>query len=150
MADAKESAGGLRARPMMPRPLSPHLSIFRPYINMTMSILHRVTGAANYFGSVLLAAWLISAAASDSWFGTVSWAAATPVGLIVLFGFTWSVMHHLLGGIRHFIWDTVHGFELGTVRLFSWLTLLGSLTLTGLIWAAAYPVWENLIWGKFL
>ncbi|MGO9546060.1 MAG: succinate dehydrogenase, cytochrome b556 subunit [Rhodomicrobium sp.] len=150
MADTKQSAGGLRAGPAAQRPLSPHLSIFRPYINMTMSILHRVTGAANYFGSLLLAVWLISAATSDAWFDAVSWALGTPPGLIVLFGFTWSVMHHLMGGLRHFIWDTAHGFSRGSVRALSWLTLLGSLTLTALIWAAAYPVWEKLIWGKYL
>jgi len=110
-----------------------------------MSILHRMTGAANYFGSLLLAAWLIAAATSDSWFDLVSSALATPVGLIVLFGFTWSVMHHLLGGIRHFIWDTVHGFGRGTVRFLSWLTILGSLALTGLIWITALSLWGKLI-----
>ena len=110
MADAKQNAGGLRARPAA-RPLSPHLTVFRPYINMTMSILHRMTGTANYFGSVLVAAWLIAAATSDDWFNTVSWALGTLPGLIVLFGFTWSVMHHLLGGVRHFIWDTIHGLN---------------------------------------
>jgi succinate dehydrogenase / fumarate reductase cytochrome b subunit len=145
MAHAKESAAGLPAQLKARRPLSPHLSIFRPYINMTMSVLHRATGAANYFGSVLLAAWLIAAATSDAWFGTVSWAFATPLGLLVLFGFTWSAMHHLLGGIRHFIWDTLHGFELRNVRALSWMTLAGSLALTALIWAAALPVWEKLI-----
>ena len=54
-------------------------------------------------------------------------------------------MHHMLGGIRHFIWDSVRGFEIKTVRALSWLTLLGSLTLTGLIWMAAVSLWEKLI-----
>ncbi len=141
MADPKANTAGPRARPLAPRPLSPHLSIFRPYINMVMSIIHRITGAANYFGSLLLAVWLISAAAGESEFNAVSSILASPLGLIVLFGFTWSVMHHMLGGIRHFIWDTGHGFELPTVRLLSWGTLLGSITLTGLIWVAALSQW---------
>ncbi len=145
MADAKVNAAGRRPGPMIRRPLSPHLSVFRPYINMTMSVLHRVTGAANYFGTVLLAAWLIAAATSDAWFNALSSLLASPIGLIVLFGFTWSVMHHLLGGIRHFIWDTIHGFELANVRLLSWLTLFGSLTLTGLIWMTALSLWGKLI-----
>jgi succinate dehydrogenase / fumarate reductase cytochrome b subunit len=144
MAEAKENAAGLRARPMAERPLSPHLSIFRPYINMVMSILHRMTGMANYFGSLLLAAWLIAAAMGDEAFDAVSSFLATPVGLIVLFGFTWSVIHHMLGGLRHFIWDFARGFELGTVRLLSWATLLGSLTLTGLIWWAGLSQWGKL------
>jgi succinate dehydrogenase / fumarate reductase, cytochrome b subunit len=141
MAEAKDNAAGLRARPMAPRPLSPHLSIFRPYVNMTMSILHRITGTANYFGTVLLAAWLISAAMGKNEFDAVSALLGTPLGLIILVGFTWSVMHHMLGGIRHFIWDTVRGFDLPSVRALSWATLLGSLTLTGLIWIAALSQW---------
>jgi succinate dehydrogenase / fumarate reductase cytochrome b subunit len=130
----------------MARPLSPHLSIFRPYINMTMSILHRITGTANYFGTLLLAAWLIAAATSDAWFDMVSGLLATPIGLIVLFGFTWSLMHHLLGGIRHFIWDTLHGFSRGSVKVLSWLTILLSIALTGAIWMLAVSYWGKLIW----
>ncbi len=145
MADAKENALNLHARRMAPKPLSPHLSVFRFYINMTMSVMHRVTGVGNYYGSMLLAAWLVSAAVSDSWFNTMNWVLGTPLGLLVLFGFTWSLMHHLLGGIRHFIWDTIHGFDLRYVRLLSWLTLLGSLALTGLIWIVGLSLWGKLI-----
>ncbi len=142
MAEAKENAAG--ARPLPARPLSPHISIFRPYINMTMSILHRITGAANYFGTLLLAAWLISAAMGDTEFDAVSALLASPIGLIVLFGFTWSVLHHMIGGIRHFIWDFVRGFELRWVRLLSWGTILLSLTLTGLVWWAALAEWGKI------
>lgn len=142
MAEAKAGAAGARPqRPQAPRPLSPHLSIFRPYINMVMSIVHRITGAANYFGSLLLAVWLASAAAGDAQFNAVSSALGSIPGLIVLFGFTWSVVHHALGGIRHFIWDFGRGFELSTVRALCWGTLIASLTLTGLIWIVALSLW---------
>jgi succinate dehydrogenase / fumarate reductase cytochrome b subunit len=144
MAEPKENAAGLHPRSIAERPLSPHLSIFRPYINMMMSILHRITGAANYAGSLLLAAWLTSAAMGDEAFNAVNALLATPIGLIVLFGFTWSAVHHMLGGLRHFIWDFALGFELRTVRLLSWATLIGSLTLTGLIWWAALSQWGKL------
>jgi succinate dehydrogenase / fumarate reductase, cytochrome b subunit len=113
-------------------------------INMVMSIVHRLTGAANYFGRLLLAVWLLSAAMGDEEFDAVSAFLATPVGLIVLFGFTWSLIHHMLGGVRHFIWDFARGFELRTVRLLSWATLLGSLTLTRLIWWAGLSQWGKL------
>ncbi len=129
------------ARPRAPRPLAPHNGIFRPYINMSMSIVHRITGAANYFGSLLLAAWLVSAATGEREFNTVSAFLASPLGLIVLFGYTWSVMHHMLGGVRHMIWDTGRGFEIPTLRALSFATLLVSLTLTGVIWVAAMSVW---------
>ena len=141
MAEAKANPAGARNRLAVQRPLSPHLSIFRPYINMVMSIVHRMTGAANYFGSLLLAVWLISAAAGDAEFDSVSSFLASPIGLIILVGYTWSVMHHMLGGVRHLLWDTGHGFDIPSTRALSWGTLLGSVTLTGLIWVAALSQW---------
>lgn len=129
MADAK-AAGGTRAQ----RPLSPHLQIYSPLINMVMSILHRITGAALYFGTLLLAWWLVAAAVGPEYFEYVSGWFGSLVGQIVLFGYTWALLHHMLGGVRHFIWDTGAGFELGTVDLMSWTTILGSVALTGLIW----------------
>ncbi|MGD9827935.1 MAG: succinate dehydrogenase, cytochrome b556 subunit [Hyphomicrobiaceae bacterium] len=118
------------------RPLSPHLQIYKPLINMVMSILHRITGIALYAGTLLLAWWLIAAATGPSYFAFVSAIFASLPGKIVLFGYTWALVHHMLGGIRHLIWDTGRGFELGTVNLLSWLTIIGSITVTGLIWAA--------------
>jgi succinate dehydrogenase / fumarate reductase, cytochrome b subunit len=119
------------------RPLSPHISIYRRQINMVMSILHRITGTALYFGTVLLAAWLIGIAQGPKAFDMVNSLFAHPLGLLVMFGYTWALMHHMLGGLRHFIWDTGRGFTLSTVNLLSWLTILGSLGLTAAIWVAA-------------
>lgn len=141
MAEAKAHAAGSHNGRMAQRPLSPHLTVFRPYINMVMSIVHRITGAANYAGSLLLAAWLISAAVGESQFNAVSEFLGSPIGLIVLFGYTWSVMHHMLGGIRHILWDTGRAFEITTVRAVSWGTLIGSVALTGLIWVIALSQW---------
>ncbi len=104
---------------------------------MVMSILHRITGAANYVGSAFLAAWLVSASAGEAQYNWMMAFFGSIPGMIILFGFTWSVMHHMLGGVRHIIWDTGHGFEIPTVRLLSWGTLFGSLTLTGIVWLAA-------------
>jgi succinate dehydrogenase / fumarate reductase cytochrome b subunit len=120
------------------RPLSPHLQIYSPLINMVMSILHRITGAALYVGTLLLAWWLIAAAVGPDYFAFVNGLLGSPIGLIVLLGYTWALMHHMLGGIRHLIWDTGRGFDLGTVNLLSWGTLIGSLTLTALVWGAAF------------
>jgi succinate dehydrogenase / fumarate reductase cytochrome b subunit len=119
------------------RPLSPHLFIFRPYVNMVMSIVHRITGGANYVGSLLLALWLMSAAAGQAPYDRMMTFLGSVFGLIILFGFTWSVMHHMLGGIRHFIWDTGRGFDIPSIKLLAWGTLFGSLTLTALIWIVA-------------
>jgi succinate dehydrogenase / fumarate reductase cytochrome b subunit len=104
---------------------------------MVMSIVHRITGAALYVGSLALAWWLIAAATGPDYYNYVlSWFATWP-GKLVLLGYTWALMHHMLGGIRHLIWDTGHGYELKTVDLLSWGTLAGSLLLTALVWLCA-------------
>src|SRR5262245_61324305 len=126
------------ARPTVERPLSPHLSIYTRHINMVMSILHRLTGAALYFGTLLLAAWLIAAAMGEAPFALVSTVLAHPLGMLVLFGYTWALTHHMLGGVRHLIWDTGRGLQIWQVNALSWLTILGSATLTLAIWAAVF------------
>jgi succinate dehydrogenase cytochrome b subunit len=119
------------------RPLSPHLQIYKPLINMVMSIVHRITGAALYFGTLLLAWWLVAAAAGPHYFAFVNGLLGSPLGLLVLFGYTWALMHHMAGGVRHLIWDTGNGFALPSVDALSWGTLIVSSTLTVLIWVVA-------------
>ena len=117
------------------RPLSPHLQIYQPMLTMMMSIVHRMTGMALYFGSLLLAWWLIAAATGPDYFEFVNGLAGTLIGKMVLFGYTWALIHHMLGGVRHFIWDTGHGFELPTIELMARASLAASLVLTVLVWA---------------
>ncbi len=116
------------------RPLSPHLQVYRPLINMVMSIIHRITGVALYFGTILLTWWLTSAAVGPDYFNYVSSIFGSLPGRIVLFGYTWALMHHMLGGLRHFVWDTGRGFDLVTIDRLSWGTLIGSALLTAAIW----------------
>jgi succinate dehydrogenase / fumarate reductase cytochrome b subunit len=120
-----------------PRPLSPHLGIYRWSWTMTMSIFHRVTGTALYFGTLLVAVWLLAMASGPAAYDRVSWFFGTPVGLLILFGYTWTLMHHMLGGVRHLVWDFGHGMEPGTRMRMAQFTLVGSIGLTVLIWAVA-------------
>lgn len=122
------------------RPLSPHLQIYAPMLTMMMSILHRVTGAALYFGTLLMVWWLLATAAGPGAYETFMAVAGSFPGLAVLFGFTWALVHHMLGGIRHFIWDMGHGFELAEVEYLARATLGGSLALTVVLWIAGGQV----------
>ena len=123
------------ARHAVERPLSPHLSIYRLQINMVMSILHRLTGAALYVGTLLLAAWLIAAAMGEKEFELVNVVFGHPIGKLILFGYTWALAHHMLGGMRHLLWDTGKGFEIWQINVLSWLSIVGSIALTLAIWA---------------
>lgn len=125
MADARSPAD---------RPLSPHLQIYKPMLTMMMSIVHRLTGMALYFGSLLLAWWLIAAATGPDYFEFVNGLAGSLIGKLVLFGYTWALIHHMFGGIRHFIWDTGAGFELSMIEFMVRASIVAALGLTILIW----------------
>jgi succinate dehydrogenase / fumarate reductase cytochrome b subunit len=122
------------------RPLSPHLQIYRPMLTMMMSIVHRMTGAALYLGTALLAWWLIAAASGPDAFETVQGFMGSILGRLILFGYTWALIHHMLGGIRHLVWDTGRGFELATIETMAWVTLGGSIALTLVVWVVGYAV----------
>jgi succinate dehydrogenase / fumarate reductase, cytochrome b subunit len=120
------------------RPLSPHLMIYTPLINMVMSFGHRLTGAALYFGTLLLAWWLIAAASGPDYFSYVNGLLASWPGKIVLAGYSWALIHHAIGGIRHFVWDAGLGYGLKTIDRMSWGSLVLSVLLTALVWASAF------------
>lgn len=122
------------------RPLSPHLTIYRPPITMTMSIVHRITGAALYFGTLLVVWWVVAAATSEAHFDFVNALLGSWLGRLVLFGYTWALLHHMLGGIRHFVWDTGVGLEKNIASKLAWVTLAGSVVLTLLVWVVGYMV----------
>jgi succinate dehydrogenase / fumarate reductase cytochrome b subunit len=122
------------------RPLSPHLQIYKPILTMVMSILHRITGAALYFGTILLAWWLIAAAAGPAYFDFVNEIYGSILGRLVLFGFTWALVHHMLGGLRHFIWDMGAGFGKDAREWLAKATIIGSVSLTLILWIIGYVV----------
>ena len=128
MAEAKLAA----------RPLSPHLQVYRWSWTMAMSVVHRITGSALYVGTVLVAGWLLAMASGPAAYERVSWFFGTPIGLLVLFGYTWILLHHMLGGVRHLVWDLGHGMDPATRINMARFTLVGSTLLTVLIWAVAF------------
>jgi len=129
---------GVPAGARHPRPLSPHLQIYRPMLTMMMSIVHRITGAALYFGMLLLAWWLIAAASGPNAYADVEAFTASILGRLILLGYTWALIHHMLGGIRHLIWDTGRGFEHAEREILTAATLVGSVGLTIVLWAVGY------------
>jgi succinate dehydrogenase / fumarate reductase cytochrome b subunit len=129
-----------RARAGASRPLSPHLQIYKPMLTMMMSIAHRITGAALYFGMLLFAWWLIAAAAGANTYAGFETFMGSLIGRLILFGYTWALLHHLLGGIRHLIWDTLHGLEPAEREMLAAATLIGSIALTIVLWGVGYLV----------
>jgi succinate dehydrogenase cytochrome b subunit len=131
MGDAKLAAN---------RPLSPHLSIYRPMLTMLMSIAHRITGFGNAVGFLLLAWWLVAIATGPEQYAAVSSFFASIPGRVLLFLFSWSLIHHMLGGIRHLIWDTGRALDKTSIEVLAWLTIISSTVLTILVWVAGYAL----------
>jgi succinate dehydrogenase / fumarate reductase cytochrome b subunit len=122
------------------RPLSPHIQIYKLVLTFLMSGFHRVTGVVLYFGILLVVWWLIAAAAGPNSYAKVQWFMGTIIGRLVLLGYTWGLIHHTLGGVRHLIWDTLHGFGPSEREWLARATLAGSISLTLIVWIAGYLV----------
>jgi succinate dehydrogenase / fumarate reductase cytochrome b subunit len=120
------------------RPLSPHLQIYRPMLTMLMSIAHRMSGVGNAIGFLLLTWWLVAISLGPDAYAYVSSFFGSIPGRLLLFLFSWSLIHHMLGGIRHLIWDTGHGLDKLSIEIFAWATIIGSTLLTALVWVAGY------------
>jgi succinate dehydrogenase / fumarate reductase, cytochrome b subunit len=123
------------------RPLSPHLQVYRWPISMALSIGHRVTGVGLAIGTLLLTWWLVAAAVSDEAFATVQWFLATPIGLLVLLGWTTSLFFHFFAGIRHLVWDAGYGFEKPHYDWSGWAVVIATAVATVLLWVIGLAVW---------
>ena len=128
------------ARPTVAPPLSPHLQIYRWTWTMAMSVFHRITGTALYGGTALVALWLVALASGPAAYAYVAGFFGSWLGRLVLFAYTWVLLHHMLGGIRHFVWDAGIGFDREKRAVMARLTLIGSVALTLVIWAVALLV----------
>jgi len=120
------------------RPLSPHLQVYRPNLTMMMSILHRITGAALYFAILLGVWWLVALAAGPGYFAFVDGIFRSWFGLLVLFGATYGLFHHMMGGIRHLIWDVGKAFSVKSAEHMAWMSLALAAGLTVVVFIAGF------------
>ena len=123
--------------PRIDRPLSPFMT-YRWTLTMAMSIVHRITGIALYVGTLLRAWWLIATASGPGAYATLQAFTSSWIGRVVVFGYTWALLHHMLGGIRHLIWDLGYGFGPSEREWLTRAALFGSITLTIVVWIIAY------------
>jgi succinate dehydrogenase / fumarate reductase cytochrome b subunit len=119
------------------RPLSPHLQVYRWQITMTMSILHRVTGTILVVGAFAFAWWLLALAAGGEAYANAAECLASPLGKLFLFGFSLSLVYHLLNGIRHLLWDAGWGFEIPEFYASGWTVVALTVVFTLILWIVA-------------
>ena len=107
---------------------------------MALSIVHRITGVALYFGTLLLAWWLIAAASGPAAYANVQAFTSSFIGRLIVFGYTWALLHHLISGLRHLVWDLGYGFKANEREAMAWGTLIGVISLTIVLWIIAYAI----------
>ena len=126
-----------------PRPLSPHLQIYRWQLTSVLSILHRAAGIVLSAGAILLVWWLVAAASGPETYEGVANFLGSWIGLLLLFGWTASLFYHLCNGIRHLVWDTGHALDLKSTYRGGWLVVAASAALTAVAWIAGIWSWVS-------
>ena len=120
-----------------PRPLSPHLQVYRWQITMAMSIAHRITGIMLAGGTLLLVWWLVALAMGPEAYGRAQNFISSPIGILMMFGWTVALFYHLANGIRHLFWDAGYGFDIPTVYRSGYAVLALTVLLTIAAWLIA-------------
>jgi succinate dehydrogenase / fumarate reductase, cytochrome b subunit len=120
-----------------PRPLSPHVQVWRWHLTMATSILHRATGVALYGGALILAAWALALAGGAESYGLVMGLLGSPLGKLALFGLTLAVFYHLGNGVRHLFWDAGSGMDVKSANASAIAVLAFTLVATVAVWAIA-------------
>ena len=123
--------------PIPERPLSPHLSIYKPQLTSILSSLHRATGALLTIGTLLVCYWLLATAAGPESFANAKAIFGSWLGQLTLFGWSWAVLYHLSNGIRHLCWDLGLGLEIKPVYRSGTIVIIVSLLLTLILWGGA-------------
>ena len=112
------------------RPLSPHLTVYKPQITSVLSIFHRITGAGLSVGTVLIVLWLASVAAGENAFNNFSIFLDNPLVLLILLASLWALWYHFCTGLRHLYWDMGYGYELKSVTISGWAAVVCSFLFT--------------------
>ena len=118
-------------------PLSPHLQIYRWHISSLLSITHRIAGVVNLISLILIFFWLVVLSFSENNYELFLLLINSFFGKFILIGFTWSMIFHMLSGIRHLFWDLGYGFEIKTANISGIIVIISSLVLTVIFWLLA-------------
>ena len=118
-------------------PLSPHLQIYRWHISSLLSITHRISGVINLVALILVFLWLVNLSFGENTYSSFLSIINSITGKFILIGFTWSMIFHILSGIRHLVWDIGYGFEINTANISGIIVIISSLVLTVIFWIFA-------------
>jgi succinate dehydrogenase / fumarate reductase cytochrome b subunit len=125
------------------RPLSPHLQIYKPQLTSVLSILHRATGIALSVGTLLLVWWLLALATGPAAYARAQGFLGSWLGVLLLVGWAYALFFHLCNGIRHLVWDSGHGLDIGTTYITGWAVVAASAGLTAIAVIIGIAQWQH-------
>ena len=117
-----------------PRPLSPHLQVYRPQVTSVLSFLHRGTGLFLVLGTLMISFWVIALALGHNTFANYQTWLGSLMGKVLLVFWSFSLFYHWANGIRHLLWDIGWGYDIDRVHMTGWIVVSVSVILTGLLW----------------
>ena len=124
----------------MSRPISPHLTWYKPQITSTLSVMHRFSGIVLVLGSIGLSWWVVAAALGGGAYATTAWLYGSVGGTVVLILWTIALAFHLSNGMRHLFWDVDVGFAMTTVNRTGVAVLIMTAVLTAVVWLIVFLV----------
>ena len=120
-----------------PRPLSPHMSVWRWHVTMFTSIAHRVSGVGLYLAALIAAGWAVALASGPDIYAAYMALLGSPLGKVVLFAITLGLFYHLANGVRHLVWDFGYGFKVRTADSSAIVVIAFAITATVGLWLVA-------------
>lgn len=108
------------------RPVYLNLLKIRLPVPGLMSILHRLSGVVMFVALPLLLYLFDRSLVSEAGYREAIDLLHAPPGVLLLFVLLWSLLHHLLAGIRYLLIDIDLGVEKSRARLTAWMVLLGA------------------------
>ena len=115
-------------------PLSPHIQIYNWHISSLVSISHRITGIINFASLTLICFWVSYLVLGKENYELIFIFLYSFIGKFLILAIVWSFSFQILSEIRHLFWDYGIGFELKTANITGSLVIVGSFTLTLLIY----------------
>ena len=116
------------------KPLSPHLTIYKPQITSVMSISHRLSGVFQSVGTVIVFIFFISIFAGEKYYDLTTFFFNSYLGRLFIFFYIFSLCYHMCNGIRHLVWDLGYGFEIKNVYYSGYVTIASAVILNTLVW----------------
>ncbi len=116
------------------RPLSPHLTIYKPQITSILSISHRIAGVFQSIGLVIMSFFIFILYIGENLYDIADIIINSIIGKAFFIIYTFSLLYHLFNGVRHLLWDIGFGYSIKSVTYSGYFTIFAAFFSNLIIW----------------